>query len=84
MEQLPEKLKHEVEQFLAEQPRSPAARFRPELIAFRDMWLAFIGSDLEEGASGIGRTPCAALKDFNRHFLEPLISRNGHEPVRST
>jgi len=42
-----------------------------------DVWLAFIGPELREGASGLGQTPRAALEDFNRHFMEPLISGNG-------
>ena len=42
-----------------------------------DTWLAFIGSELQLGASGLEPTPCDALEDFNRHFMEPLISRNG-------
>jgi hypothetical protein len=45
-----------------------------------DTWLAFIGPKLQPGASGLGPTPCDALEDFNRHFMEPLISRNGSEP----
>jgi hypothetical protein len=45
-----------------------------------DIWLAFIGTKLRSGASGLGHTPRAALKDFNRHFMEPVISSNGSEP----
>ena len=45
-----------------------------------DTWLAFIGAELQLGTSGLGPTPCDALEDFNRHFMEPLISRNGSEP----
>jgi hypothetical protein len=46
-----------------------------------DVWLAFIGPELREGASGLGQTPRDALDDFNRHFMEPLVSRNGSEPA---
>jgi len=49
--------------------------------AFDDVWLAFIGPKLREGASGLGPTPRDALDDFNRHFMEPLVSRNGSEPA---
>jgi len=45
-----------------------------------DIWLAFIGSKLRTGASGLGHTPRDALKDFNRHFMEPIVSSNGSEP----
>ena len=80
IEQLPRNLKEEVEGFLARHPRTPAARLRPDMMVTRNLWLAFIGPELHEGASGIGRTPSEALEDFNRHFLEPIVSRNGHEP----
>jgi hypothetical protein len=83
IEQLPLNLKEEVEQFLADHPRSPAARLRPDMGVARNMWLAFIGPDLREGNAGVGHTPREALEDFNRHFMEPLISRNGHEPSLS-
>ena len=45
-----------------------------------DIWLAFIGPEVRQGASGLGETPRDALKDFNQHFMEPLISRNGSAP----
>jgi hypothetical protein len=45
-----------------------------------DTWLAFIGPKLRSGTSGLGPTPLHALEDFNRHFMEPIISRNGSEP----
>ena len=80
IEQLPLNLKEEVEQFLADHPRSPAARLRPDMGVARNMWLAFIGPDLQEGNAGVGQTPREALEDFNRHFMEPFISRNGHDP----
>jgi len=65
IEQLPLNLKEEVEQFLTEHPRSPAARLRPDMGVARNMWLAFIGPDLEEGNAGVGHTPREALEDFN-------------------
>jgi hypothetical protein len=83
IEQLPLNLKEEVDQFLAEHPRSPAARLRPDLGVARNVWLAFVGPDLQEGNAGVGNTPREALEDFNRHFMEPLISRNGHTPSLS-
>jgi hypothetical protein len=45
-----------------------------------DIWLAFIGPKLRTGTSGLGHTPRGALEDFNRHFMEPLISSNGSGP----
>ncbi|HJX97903.1 MAG TPA: hypothetical protein VJ281_03435 [Chthoniobacterales bacterium] len=80
IEELPVVIKIDVETFLENHPRSPAARLRPRMGMVGDTWLAFIGSKLQPGASGLGPTPCGALEDFNRHFMEPLISRNGSEP----
>ena len=77
IEELPYGIKEDVEEYLERHPRSPAARLRPKMGMTDDVWLAFIGTELREGASGLGQTPRAALGDFNRHFMEPLISRNG-------
>jgi len=81
IEELPAVVKADVEAFLENYPRSPAARLRPRMGMVGDTWLAFIGLKLRPGASGLGPTPCDALEDFNRHFMEPLISRNGSEPA---
>jgi hypothetical protein len=83
IEELPAVIKEDVEDFLENHPRSPAARLRPRMGMVGDIWLAFIGPDLRRGASGLGDTPRSALKDFNQHFMEPLISRNGSEPAET-
>ena len=81
IEELPTPIKEDVEEYLEDHPGSPAARLRPKIAMADDVWLAFIGPELREGASGLGPTPRDALDDFNRHFMEPLISRNGSEPA---
>jgi hypothetical protein len=81
IEELPGMIKEDVEDFLENHPRSPAARLRPRMGMVGDTWLAFIGPEVRRGASGLGETPRDALTDFNRHFMEPLISRNGSEPA---
>jgi hypothetical protein len=83
IEELPGVIKEDVEDFLENHPRSPAARLRPRMGMVGDIWLAFVGPEVRRGASGLGETPRAALKDFNRHFMEPLISRNGSEPAET-
>ena len=80
IEELPAVIKADVEDYLENHPGSPAARLHPRMGMVGDIWLAFIGSELRRGASGLGNTPRNALKDFNRHFMEPIISRNGSEP----
>lgn len=80
IEELPAVIKQDVEEFLESHPRSPAARLRPRMGMVEDIWLAFVGPKLRTGASGLGQTPRDALEDFNRHFMEPVISSNGSEP----
>ena len=80
IEELPIAIKEDVEEFLESYPKSPAARLRPRMGMIGDIWLAFVGPKLRTGATGLGHTPRDALKDFNRHFMEPVISSNGSEP----
>ena len=80
IEELPRAIKEDVEEFLENHPGSPAARLRPRMGLVGDIWLAFIGSKVRTGASGLGRTPRSALEDFNRHFMEPIVSSNGSGP----
>jgi hypothetical protein len=80
IEELPALIKEDVEDYLENHPRTPAARLRPRMGMVGDLWLAFIGPKLRTGASGLGQTPRDALEDFNRYFMEPLHSRNGSKP----
>jgi hypothetical protein len=77
IEELPALIKEDVEDYLDSHPGSPAARLRPRMGMVGDIWLAFIGPKVRTGASGLGHTPRGALEDFNRHFVEPIISSNG-------
>jgi hypothetical protein len=77
IEELPPVIREDVEHFLESHPRSPAAQLRPKLGVLGSVWLVYIGPKLQRGASGLGQTPSDALEDFNLHFMEPLISRNG-------
>ena len=77
IEELPAAIKEDVEDYLEDHPGSPAARLRPRMGLVGDIWLAFIGPKVRTGASGLGHTPRGALEDFNRHFMEPIISSNG-------
>jgi hypothetical protein len=79
IEELPAAVKEDVEEFLENHPRSPAARLRPRMGMVGDIWLAFVGAELRLGTSGLGPTPRDALEDFNLRFMEPLISRNGSD-----
>jgi len=80
IEELPAAIKEDIEEFLENHPGSPAARLRPRMGMVGDIWLTFVGPKPRQGASGLGHTPRDALKDFNRHFMEPVISSNGSGP----
>jgi hypothetical protein len=71
IEELPPIIREDVEDFLETHPRSPAAQLRPKLGVVGSVWLAYIGSKLQRGASGLGQTPRGALEDFNLRFMEP-------------
>ena len=75
IEELPLVIKEDVEDFLENHPRSPAARLRPRMGMVGDIWLAFIGPEVRRGASGLGGTPRDALKDFNQHFMFEAVLR---------
>jgi hypothetical protein len=77
IKQLPRSLRRDVENYLRTQPRSPAARLHPQLGVVDRVWVAFVGPVLNEGVVELGDSPRGALEDFSRHFMEPLISRNG-------
>jgi hypothetical protein len=79
IEELPPVIREDVEDFLETHPRSPVAQLRPKFGVVGTAWLAYVGSKLKPGASGLGQTPRDALEDFNLRFMEPLISRNGSE-----
>jgi Protein of unknown function (DUF3309) len=72
IEQLPANWKKEVDNFLRENPETPAARFRPDMAVMRHLWLAFVGPVFRDTSTGIGKTPLQALADFNRHFRESV------------
>ena len=80
IEELPASIKEDVEEFLKNDPGSPAARLRPRMGMVGDLWLVFVGPKLQRGATGLGQTPRDALTDFNQHFMEPIISSNGSGP----
>lgn len=43
----------------------PSAIYRPRVFKDGNMWCALYGVDLQDGVSGFGDTPAAAVADFN-------------------
>src|SRR6266487_574354 len=53
-------------------PRSPSAMRRPHLSVRGELWVALLGSTVEEGIVGIGPTVEAALRAFDAQYLAAL------------
>ncbi|TAD89904.1 MAG: hypothetical protein EAZ99_07895 [Alphaproteobacteria bacterium] len=48
----------------------PSVIFRPSVFFDGEHWRAFYGRDLASGVTGIGDTPEAACKDFDKKWTE--------------
>jgi hypothetical protein len=61
-----------MELYCAAQPGSPSAARRPRLFLRSHLWIALMGSSVEEGIVGIGQTVEAALRAFDAQYLAGL------------
>ena len=57
-------------------PESPSAMRGPQLFFRGDLWIALLGSNVEEGIVGIGPTVAAALRAFDAQYLIALRTPN--------
>ena len=55
-----------------EHPRSPSAVRRPKLLLRGELWIALIGESVQRGIAGFGPTIEAALRAFDRQYLNAL------------
>jgi hypothetical protein len=53
-------------------PRTPSAVSRPRLSYRSSTWVALLGSSLQNGIAGFGPTVEAALRAFDRQYLNSL------------
>jgi hypothetical protein len=58
--------------YCAARPGSPSAVRRPQLMMRGQLWIALLGSNVEEGIIGIGPTVEAALRAFDSQYLADL------------
>ena len=58
--------------YCGEHPRSPSAVRRPKLILRGRVWIALIGESVQRGIAGCGPTIEAALRAFDRQYLNAL------------
>ncbi len=79
IDELPDIIREDVEDFLETHPRSPAAQWRPKLGVIGSVWLAYVDTKLARGASGLGQTIARCAGRFQSALMEPFISRNSSE-----
>ena len=66
-----EQAMEEMIKYCAAHPKSPTATHRPQLSHRNGLWIALLGSSVEEGIVGIGSTVEDALRAFDtRYALE--------------
>jgi hypothetical protein len=68
----------QMELYRALHPRSPTAVRRPQLLIRGDLWIALLGTSVEEGIVGIGPSVEAALRAFDTQYLRSLNSPSEH------
>jgi hypothetical protein len=61
-----------IELYCRAHPRSPSAVRRPHVIRKGITWIALLGPNLEEGIVGFGATIDAALRAFDKQYLNAL------------
>ena len=62
----------QMELYCEAHPGSPAAVRQPRLFVRRELWIALLGRNVEEGIVGIGPTVTAALRAFDSQYLAGL------------
>jgi hypothetical protein len=62
----------QMELYCQAHPGSPAAVRRPRLFVRGELWIAMLGSSVEEGIVGVGSTVTAALRAFDAQYLAGL------------
>ncbi len=65
---------------LEEEMLRPSVLYRPTLTRDGDMYCALYGEDLQEGCAGFGKSPQAAMHDFDSNFGRNM---GGDLPARS-
>lgn len=60
----------------AEQQR-PSVLFRPKLMVDGAKYMALYGDDLMTGCAGFGDTPDAAMRDFDKNWVEQRAPKCG-------
>jgi len=51
---------------------TPSAIYKPKLFVDGNQWCALLGTDLQSGVCGFGKSPQDAIHAFNQAWYEPL------------
>jgi len=63
-----------IELYCADHPESPSAAHRPRVFFQNNVWVALLGSSIEEGIVGFGSTAAAALAAFDAQYEDLRLS----------
>lgn len=61
--------------YCEQHPGSPSALLRPRLFARGHVWIALVGSTVEDGIAGIGETVESALRAFDVRYRNSVRRR---------
>jgi hypothetical protein len=62
-------------------PGSPSAMRSPKLFLKSGVWTALLGNNVQDGIAGFGSTVEAALRAFDRQYLETLRQAREASPL---
>ena len=57
---------------VAHEQTRPSVLFRPTLTIDGDTWIALYGEDLQSGVAGCGKSPDAAMLDFDKAWIKTI------------
>jgi hypothetical protein len=68
----------EMIKYCAVHPKSPTATRRPQLSLRNGLWIALLGSSVEDGIVGIGSTVEGALRAFDTRYALARVHWPSH------
>jgi hypothetical protein len=63
---------HQAYKHVAECLTDPSVMYRPSLSIDGNKWCALYGENLQDGVTGFGDSPAAAMQDFNKNWHAKL------------
>jgi hypothetical protein len=76
---VPEQVREEMIKYCSAHPESPTAAHRPQLSLRKSgLWIALLGSSVEDGILGIGATVEDALRAFDNRYALDRVHWSSH------